>query len=353
MKNFYGFGYKDLFLLAIEKPLLAQLEITRNCNQFCYFCFRHCNPKNKYLNQSLKDWKEIINRLSILGVEELNFSGGEIFLYEKVFDLFKYAKSNGFRKIIVNTNGTIDLKNNNLQDIDELVFSVHGIGSVHDNITNAPGSFEKLIDNLKYAIKQKCAIGLNTVVTSDNINSINEIYNYFKNFNLLFHSFNLYIDNEAIGKRKLDLEKVFPVYLNFLKQIPLKKRKLRHGMHDILTKNKEFYNKVISLPHCAAGKYKLVVDYLGDVYPCRYFQTKNYYCGNILKENLKKIWKDGKGFKKFRNIILKEKYPKECKYCIKKYQCSGGCLAWRIYDNKLKQYGRDIRCKIGNAYLGS
>jgi radical SAM protein with 4Fe4S-binding SPASM domain len=118
-------------------------------------------------------------------------------------------------------------------------------------------------------------------------------------------------------------------------------------------KKKKYYNRPIPLPSCAGGKYKIVIDFKGDVYPCRYFQTKKFFCGNIFKEKLERIWRNGKGFKFFRNIILYDILPPECRVCYKRSVCFGGCLIWRIYNKKQGCYEKDIRCKLGAAYIGS
>ena len=351
--NIESFTYKELFLLAIEKPMMAQLEVTRNCNQSCAFCFRSCNPESRYKDKSLLEWQKIIKKLVSIGVRELNFSGGEIFLYKDIDDLFKYAKSCGIKKIVVNTNGLGDLSSHNLADIDNLIFSIHGIEKVHDQITGINGSFKIAKKSIETALSKKCLVGINTVVTVKNIKTLKEIYDRFKGLKLIFHSFNLSIDRKKFSKGDWEGEKFFTEYLNFINAIPKSRKKLRHGMQNIVISDKKFFDSAIPLPHCAAGKYKLIIDYKGDVYPCRYFQTKKYLCGNIIKGDIKKIWKNGSGFKFFREIVLKNKTPDECQNCFKKYKCLGGCLAWRIFNKKTKNYEKDIRCKPGNAFIGS
>lgn len=354
MNNINGFDYKELFLLAIGKPIMAQLEITRNCNQRCFFCFRNCNPEQKFTDKSLLEWKIAIDKLINIGVRELNFTGGEIFLFKNVDELFQYAKkTNGIKKIMINTNGFIDLTKHDLSNIDSIIFSVHGIGNIHEQITGVSGSFKAATTAINYALNQKCKVGINTVVVPQNINMLKGIYDYFKNLNLIFHAFNLFIDKENFSKRIEEYADIFPKYIQFLKTVPKERRKLCHGMQNILIKDKEFFASNIPLPHCAAGKYKLVVDYKGDIYPCRYFQTEQYRCGNIFKNDLVKIWRNGKGFKIFRKIILEDKLPSECKSCFKRGKCHGGCLIWRVYSKKLQYYEKDIRCEFGNAYIRS
>lgn len=286
-------------------------------------------------------------------MRELNFTGGELFLVKDIDELFQYAKNNHITKIVVNTNGSINLKVYNLSSIDLLIFSVHGIGHLHDQITNVLGSFKKVINAIHYALNQKCKVGINTVVVPQNFTKLKDIYEYFKNFNLAFHAFNMYIDRKNFLKKINEYISIFPKYIQFLETIPEERRKLCHGMQNILIKDKEFFDNPIPLALCAGGKYKLVIDYKGDIYPCRYFQSKQYYCGNIFKDDLTKVWKNGKGFKIFRNIVLENKLPAECRTCFKRKKCFGGCLIWRVYNKKLNYYEKDIRCELGNAYIRS
>ena len=348
MKQLNDFSYNELFDLAINKPVMAQIELTKNCNQQCFFCFRYCTPKKKYKDLSINSWTRAINKLIEIGIEELNFSGGEIFLYKEVKELFNYAKRHGIKKIVVNTNGQTDITKEDLRDVDELVFSIHALGNKHNQITGRKGAFKEVLKSLNDALKMKrLKVGINTVVSQVNIDELQKIYDYFKDKRLFFHAFNIQIDQNN-PTLKMNIKKIFPEYLTFIKKIPENRRKLRHGMQNIFFK--KFPESIVPLPNCAGGKYKLIVDYKGDVYPCRYFQNKEYYCGNILKGDIQNIWKKGKGFKKFRDVVIRRQYPSKCKSCVKKDKCVGGCLAWRLCGQKTKSRQGDLRCEFGDAY---
>ncbi|MCK9438455.1 radical SAM protein [Patescibacteria group bacterium] len=346
-----GFSYKELFNLAIQKPILAQLEITQNCNQECSFCFKKCSYQKKYKDFSLLTWKKIVKNLSNFGVTNINFTGGEVFLYRDFIKLVDYSKKNGIKNILVNTNGSVPLSGFDLSKIDSLVFSVHDIGEKHDSIVGLKGAFNNLVKNLKKNIKRSA---INVVITDKNIDRLDDVLNYFKKFDLQFFSFNL--AGDINGETKIS-KALFKKYLSFLKKLEKcvgDKVLLRHGMQNIVINDKKFFEAKIPLPHCAGGKYKLLVDYQGDVYPCSFFQNDNFYCGNILNDNLADIWKNGKGFIFFRKQYLEIKnLPNDCKACFKKDKCGGGCFVWRSFNKKTKKYEKDIRCDIGNAYLGT
>lgn len=346
-----GFSYSELFNLAIEKPTLAQLEITQNCNQECSFCFKACSYNKKYKDLPTSTWRKIVKQLADFGVENLNFTGGEVFLYKDFLSLVDYSKSKGIKKVVVNTNGTLSLLDKNLKNIDSLVFSVHGLKTKHDLIVGRKGAFDSLLKNIKIAKKNKVNAAINVVVTPDNISSLDDVLDYFKKFKLQFYSFNL--AGDINGETKIT-ELFFKKYSLFLKRAEKSvgdKILLRHGMQNIAIKDKDFFEAKIPLPHCAAGKYKLLVNYQGDVFPCSFFQTRDFYCGNILKDDLRKLWKNGKGFMFFRKQYLSpDKLPSDCRTCYKRYKCGGGCFVWREFNKKTDKYEKDIRCDFGHAY---
>lgn len=339
--NVNNFTYDELFKLAIEKPLMAQIEVTANCNQACLFCFRYCNPTTKFPDLSPEQWRKTIDKLTKIGVEEINFSGGEIFLYRDITELFQYAKSLGIKKITVNTNGQVDLSQFDLSNIDEFVFSIHGLGKTHDLIVNKKSAFDIIEKNLLYILKKfKGIVGINTVVCRENLNDLKKIYVRYEKMKIEYHAFNFNIDRNLAESENLKLD--FKKYLKFLRTIPLERRKLRHGMGNILENNPKI--TPIQLPDCAAGKYKLIIDFKGDVFPCRYFQQDEYKCGNIFEQDLKNIWQSGKGFQFFRQQFLNK--PKKCLECKKIIKCAGGCMAW----HKKGFNERDFRCELGDAY---
>ena len=82
MKLYNGFTRNELAELMWEKPHFAQIELTRNCNFKCLFCFENCDVANKYQDKSCEEWMKVIEELKQLGIKQIHFSGGENFLYK-------------------------------------------------------------------------------------------------------------------------------------------------------------------------------------------------------------------------------------------------------------------------------
>lgn len=350
-----GFTKKELIELIWSRPNFAQVELTRNCNFRCKFCFENCDVKDKYEDKPPEMWKKVIDNLYDLGIKKIHFSGGENFLYPYFEDILKYSKEKGFINLI-NTNGSIDISSI-LNYSDEFVFSLHGYKEVNDEITGFKGSFKRTIENIEKAFKSGKKVSVNTVLINENFENYEKLYSYLEEkFDNLTYSPTMAIpcytgkkfDSLSIPINKENMEK----YLSYVRKIGKDKFVYKHGLYGLLGKEE----KIMQMPVCAAGKSKLIIKYNGNVYPCNFFQTEEFLCGNVFTEDLKDIWKNGKGFNKFREYYLKDKLPEECANCKKHDNCFSGCRAWTngyINQNaKVKKEG-DVRCEIINAYVGA
>lgn len=351
----HGFTYNELFDIAIEKPSFAQVELTTNCNQKCVFCLRGNAITSNNEDLPIGTWLKIIKKMHSIGIRMINFTGGEVILYKNFIDVLLLCKELGIYTS-VNTNGTIDLQNF-YGIIDEVIFSIHGISKLHDDIIGLSGAFNMVSDNLNKSIDHFSKVGINTTVIKSNFDHVMDMINHLKKYRCHYHCINIAIPVNSSGifvEINQDTMSKYFRMIDHTKQI-YGYEILKLGMQNIYYSYEEFFTGEIPLPHCAAGKYKIVVDFKGDVYPCCYFQTDDFRCGNIIKENISEIWKSGKGFQIFREIIRQEKFSKTCLTCKKIKRCAGSCAAWRFYTNKkgVDSCDRDPRCKAGNAYSGN
>ncbi|MBP3502902.1 MAG: radical SAM protein [Clostridia bacterium] len=351
-----GFSRNEIADLIWEKPYFTQIELTRNCNFSCKFCFENCDYGKKYEDKSLDEWKYVIDNLYSLGVKHLHFSGGENFLYKYYKELLQYAKQKDFR-VLVNTNGYFDITNV-LDYVDDFVFSVHGYKDVHDEIVNKKGAFDKVEKNIEIAVNANKNVSINSVLIKENLNDYLNLYNYFygKYKNKVKYSPTLAIPcktGKKIDNLSVDLNKEnMDIYLNILNTVGEQNLVYKHGLHGLCSLDRN--ENDFFMPVCAAGKSKLIIKYNGNVYPCNFFQTDEYLCGNVFQQDLKEIWKNGKGFNVFRSYYLCNDIPDECQSCKKKNNCYSGCRAWtKSYingDMSIKKE-RDDRCEIINAYI--
>jgi radical SAM protein with 4Fe4S-binding SPASM domain len=354
-KDIHWFDYNELFDLAIKKPEFAQLYLTNNCVQNCFFCFNGCNVKYGFPDLGLDSRKHIIKKLVELWVTGVNLSGWEVFLYKNIDELISFIKDAWIERITINTTWLIDITKYNFSCFDEVVFSIHWTPDIHNATTGRKWNYEMAMKNYKKFKEKKNAstiVWINTVITEKSIRQIDSIYANHKKLWSDYIAFNLEINRDNIQDLNPETVNIVDNYFKFINSIPLDKIKFRHGMKHLIWKRINDYEEKIPLPDCAAGKFKLVVNYKWDVYPCVYFQNNEFYCGNLLKDDIFEIWSDGKWFKKFRDLIYSWT-DKGCVNCIKRYKCFSWCLAWRFYNLKTGNYEKDIRCGIGSSFIGN
>jgi hypothetical protein len=144
----------------------ATLELTRSCNQNCVFCARSGMPKLDELPAS--------ERLAKLQGEELTFIGGEPTLVEELPSLVAQARSRGFKRIGLQTNGlkladeayTRSLSEAGLTDVHVTVLGAEA--AVHDYHSSVNGSFAALMTAMGIARARGLTLVASTVVTRSN-----------------------------------------------------------------------------------------------------------------------------------------------------------------------------------------
>lgn len=146
---------------SILQPNLhfAWLEITERCNERCLHCYGDFSPQIKSNFRALKyaDWKNVITDLHETGCTQIQFIGGEPFMYrdgtKSVLDLAEFAKKLSFDFIEIFTNGTLV----SVRDIErakecnvQMAISIYSMeDKVHDAITQVPGSLQKTLKTIK------------------------------------------------------------------------------------------------------------------------------------------------------------------------------------------------------------
>ncbi len=147
-------------------------ELTGACNQCCRFCYNYWRDGSHPIpapdpRMAGKTLKKLLREASI---GTISFSGGEPLLLGNVHDLVLRARFKGCRVNIL-TNGTL-LSEDSFRNFMSLGVSTVQIPllsadpSVHDCLTNLPGSWPKAVKALRMASEKAAAV---LVITKVNI----------------------------------------------------------------------------------------------------------------------------------------------------------------------------------------
>ena len=269
-----------------------KLDITNQCNEACKFCPYHgiggeISEEGKRIVEisriSLQDIQRIIDELDEYSLEKVKISGsGEATLHHEFVKIIDFLKERElFIKLI--TNGTTLYRNvETMSNIDDLVISIHGNETTHNNIVQHRKAYQLIIKGLNkmknFDNEALQKISFTYVITGYNLNEIKDIIELSKNFNI---PVNFYFDFTPEKHKKVDtthlLEKIehirkegFTIYPNL--------------KNDEIIKFFSQPNYIINQFYCDHINNEIDIKANGDVSICR----SNVW-GNIYKDNLSNI----------------------------------------------------------------
>lgn len=276
------------------------LELTYQCNLKCQFCYNDLEAKGKHL--SLDDYRGLLDELAAMGTMGLSFTGGEPLIYPHFFELAAYARNLGF-SITVKSNG-VTLNQTNAKRLKEEVdpwmveMSLHGAcAATHDSLTAQSGSFDRMLQNIRFMRELGFRMKLNSALTRLNENEIEAMFALADDLGVP-----LQFDPEVTPRDNGDLA---PLLLTA-------SAKGKHNMFRLtaeralrrMTNNDSRTQTVpLRLPqqtpgptvagtavrtkNCGAGSTNLAIDPFGNVYPCVQFRRK---VGNVHEQTIRSIW---------------------------------------------------------------
>lgn len=161
--------YRHTVLKAVRANRLLHdvtLELTYRCNLDCFYCYNDRDQQGTPL--SLAQYRVLLEDLARMQTLFLMLTGGEPMIHPHFFDIGNMTRELGF-VVRIRTNGhLLDPRNVErlLREVEPYTVEVtlHGAtAEVHDRQTRVPGSFDRLLGNLRHA--RSAGLRCATVVT--------------------------------------------------------------------------------------------------------------------------------------------------------------------------------------------
>lgn len=308
------------------------LETTSICNLRCTYCYHGNNIYNHDNSISIDVYKSLIEELVVLGVKDIELSGGEPLLHPYILEMMKIAKENKlFVKLI--TNGTLINKYdiNDLEYADEISISIDGINSNDHDRIRGQGSFVLLRNGIeamrRWHILHKVVLCI--TLNRTNYKKINTFLVFAINLGVKGINFNLmhespHNQNSFIHDQVLEQDDIIII-------------------QDELNDYKNKYNGCLNIstirnlggdcPLLYNDKSTMLrIDYNGNVYLCEGFCGQDFAIGNINNNKLIDILLGKKCVELLNFFRDRINIIDECKNCcLRNKFCLGGCVVDAYY----------------------
>lgn len=326
----------QLYSSDIKKEIVlnhAWLELTGECNYHCLHCYEGNTHKKSSHALSENDWIRILKELKQANCQSIQFTGGEPCLNNSFPRILKYASLLGFKKITVFTNTSLLSEEliNLFAGLNITVrFSIYGhTASVHDNITQLKGSFEKTVENVKKMLQHGIAISAAITLMKENECYLKNI-EYFVSTLGIKH-YNIDVIREVYnGTQSMHLPAIPEI--KFLRTITKPNFSI----------TEERFKLALSTNTCWYGKFAISPE--GLVFPCIF--ERNIILGNLSNQSVNDIL-ESKELKKCWFLDFSQ--INDCKVCEYRFACKDCRALGRSKCNNL--FDKNPRC-LYNPYTG-
>ena len=303
--------YKDLMAETWSRHILfsVMLELTYSCNLDCFYCYNDVNATGRRME--LEDYLRLLHEAQELGMMNLTLSGGEPLASPIFFDLGRAANDMGL-VVRVKTNGhSLDsataLRIKSEIDPFNLDLSLHGSnGESHDRQTRVPGSFERLMQNLRAIRDVGLRLQLNAVLTSWNENEFEGMYRLADDLGLRLQMSPLVSARDDGNLGPLEIAPSF-LGVERLLGFQKKRRPVPENADDGNGGDCEGEGPQVK-QHCGAGASSVTVDPFGNVLPCVQWRQP---LGNLHEQSISEIWASSTRLAEVRQITTDLKHTVE------------------------------------------
>ncbi|MEZ4268624.1 MAG: radical SAM protein [Myxococcota bacterium] len=322
-----------------SRPASITLVVRSECNVRCVMCHAGDILDSRERFMSLAELQRFIDNLGPRGKRpSLFLTGGEPFMRKDILDVIALIKGEGMPCGVV-TNGTL-LGSERIRrlielDIDCVVLSLHGSETVHDAITQRPGSYAKLIEAARELLARRkgTRVLLNCAITEHNADVLGDVVAEGERLGVdavRFEHLNFVTPEEmeaqaAIWERLGDPSATVSSYVHSpdgRTDFPAAVAKLQRRASKVpvivkpnldATERQSWYRgDGEQKRHCTYPWRSLFVSASGDAYPCNFMF---YKVGNLLEQPLDTIW-NGDRMVRFRKDVGTALFP-ACARCCK------------------------------------
>jgi radical SAM protein with 4Fe4S-binding SPASM domain len=334
-----------------------QWHLTERCNLLCRHCYQGWRKVQEMAASEIKREIDGASQMFQAWEEEhgirvspsIHFTGGEPFLYEKLWDVIAYSKAKGYG-VAMMTNGCLVTKDRAKKashlGISDIQVSLEGPPELHASIRGR-GSFSAAAKGVEHFVAAGNRVSANVTLSRLNVDKIEETVEVAR----------------AMGFHRIGFSRMVPcgkgkALLNHF----LTPQELKSAYQKISSMNNPTFEVVsgdplagtlseikppigcnLTLSGCSAGFSGVTITSDGSVMPCRRI---GLVAGNLKKKSLRVIWASSQLLWQLRR---RESYTGKCGRCSFWPSCRGCravAYAYSLTQAKPDLFADDPQCWV-------
>ncbi|MGL1891993.1 MAG: radical SAM protein [Spirochaetaceae bacterium] len=301
------------------KPQLTSIhmEIISKCNERCIHCYI---PHDKKVNVMESDlFYDILEQCKKMKLLHITITGGEPMMHKNFCNFLRKCNEYGFsvnvlsNLTLLNEEIITEIKQNPLLGVQVSLYSMDS--SIHDEITQVTGSFEKTTKSILKLIENDIPLQISCPILKQNKNCYDNVRMWAQKHKIHvgadFVIFGKYDNNTENLSNRLSIDEIGEVIteisnkdINYLDQL----KKEAEEKKDISAND-----KVCSICHSS-----LCISENGIAYPCAGWQ--GYILGNLNETSLNEIWTNSNKIEYLRGLCKNDFH--KCLKCSDKEYCT-------------------------------
>jgi MoaA/NifB/PqqE/SkfB family radical SAM enzyme len=277
----------------------VMLELTYRCNLDCFYCYNDKEAAGTPL--SFEQYIQLFEDMAEMQTLFLTFTGGEPMVHPRFFDLGEAAKKLGFA-VRLRTNGhtlTPKIARRVMEKVDPYAveMSIHGAtAESHDRQTRVPGSFQRLVDNIRGMKDLGVPQELVCTPTAWNEHELDALFELVDKLGIKLHF------QGPVGPR--DNGDTEPLLIQPSKEAWVKLKAIQAQRY-LADQDIEVVS-VVDLQDssgcddaeksadraCSIGRLGVDIDPMGNVYPCMHLKQS---AGSLHQQSIQDIWYGANG----------------------------------------------------------
>lgn len=327
--------------MVLDSPIHVHWELTKTCNLKCIHCYQQ--DDNDAIELTEKQVIFIAEKLIKSKIFQVTLTGGEPFGRSYLYSLIKLFNNANISPHIT-TNGTL-LNHTCFNWLEEVNVSVQisldsHIEERHNKIRRNPNAFNLALNGIKYLKDLNKNVSIAFCANRHNYKDIEGVIQ----LSILNN-----VDSVVIGevlpffgdvKNKKGLAFTKEEYKSFIEYCIFIRNKYKAQISVFINTERGFlFSNEIEHAPCSALDRDLAILYNGFVSPCPFIRNSKYFIGNILDEDLPKIWNSKSA------MFFRENKHKGCNSsCTFFGMCMSGCKA------DIANNGENINTPDSNCY---